>query len=107
MSGNEIVSLIGTNKRYGVATIATLARCPSRPADRPVFSVARDGNWKEHEDNQTRGYIREGWQLEVCGGAPNECLLCSDMDGKIISIKAQGPPFHLGCRCATNLVIPL
>ena len=72
-----------------------------------VFSVARDGNWKEHEDDQTRGCIREGWQLEVCGGAPNECLLCSDMDGKIISVKAQGPPFHLGCRCATNLVIPL
>ena len=72
-----------------------------------VFSVARDGNWREYEDGQTLGYIRKGWQQEVCGGAPNECLLCAEMDGKVISIKEQGPPFHLGCRCLTNLVISL
>ena len=72
-----------------------------------VFSVARDGNWREHEEGQTRGFIRKGWQLEVCGGAPNDCSLCADMDGKVVSIKEQCPPFHLGCRCVTNLVIPL
>ena len=72
-----------------------------------VFSVARDGNLKEHEDGQTRGYIRKGWHLEVCGGAPNECLFCAEMNGKVISINEQSPPFHLGCRCVTNLVIPL
>lgn len=70
-----------------------------------VFSVARDGDWSEHEEGQARGYIRKGWKRKVCGGAPNECSLCAELDKKIISIKEQGPPFHLGCRCTTNLVV--
>jgi len=72
-----------------------------------VFSVARDGNWREHEEGQIRGYIRQGQKLQVFGGAPNECVLCSEKDGEIISNKEQGPPFHLGCRCVTNPVVSL
>ena len=71
-----------------------------------MFSNSRDGNWMEYKDQEAAGYLRKGWRLQVCGGAPNECRLCADMDKKIISTNESAPPFHLGCRCSTNLVFP-
>ena len=71
-----------------------------------VFSVSRDGNWIEHIETEAAGYLGKGWRLQVCGGAPNECQLCAEMNKKIISTNENAPPFHLGCRCSTNLVFP-
>jgi hypothetical protein len=71
-----------------------------------VFSVSRDGNWIEHKEKEAAGYVGKGWRLQVCGGAPNTCPLCAELNGRIISSNENAPPFHLGCRCTTNLVFP-